>query len=89
MAWDCVDCHRNNWTVRFLITYQLVSGSIYSKTVTVDKDVRHANITGLKKFSNYSIAVLAVTSRGSGVPSAIIFEQTKEDGRYSPPELSF
>lgn len=38
-------------------------------------------LTGLKKFTNYSIQVLAYTRMGDGVPSPALFCQTEEDGK--------
>lgn len=39
-------------------------------------------INALRKFTNYSIQVLAFTKVGDGVPTAIIHCQTDEDGKY-------
>lgn len=38
-------------------------------------------LTSLKKFSNYSIQVLALTRMGDGVLSQPIFCHTEEDGK--------
>lgn len=37
-------------------------------------------ITGLRKFTNYSLQVLAFTKVGDGVFTASIYCQTEEDG---------
>lgn len=39
-------------------------------------------LTALKKFSNYSIQVLAYTRMGDGVMSQPIFCHTEEDGEF-------
>lgn len=38
-------------------------------------------ITGLRKFTNYSIQVLAFTKVGDGVYTALAYCQTEEDGK--------
>lgn len=38
-------------------------------------------VTGLRKFTNYSLQVLAFTKVGDGVHTATIYCQTDEDGR--------
>lgn len=38
-------------------------------------------ITGLRKFTNYSLQVLAFTKVGDGVHTATIYCQTDEDGK--------
>lgn len=39
-------------------------------------------VTGLSKYTNYSITVLAYTSTGDGVRSEPIYCHTEEDGTY-------
>lgn len=50
----------------------------YKKTASSDT-VLH----GLKKYTNYTMQVLATTSGGDGVRSAPIHCQTEQDGNYS------
>lgn len=38
-------------------------------------------ITGLKKFTNYSLQVLAFTKIGDGVLASPVYCQTEEDGK--------
>lgn len=38
-------------------------------------------LTGLMKYTNYSVQVLAFTRVGDGVPSRAIYCQTEEDGK--------
>lgn len=55
----------------------------------IDKDDQQTKITsmqrttigGLHKYTNYSITVLAFTTRGDGVRSEPIFCHTDEDGK--------
>lgn len=49
----------------------------YKKTASSDT-VLH----GLKKYTNYTMQVLATTSGGDGVRSAPIHCQTEQDGNY-------
>lgn len=45
---------------------------------------------GLKKYTNYSMEVLATTNGGDGVRSAPIHCQTEQDGKISrPPKTAF
>ncbi|XP_046679200.1 Down syndrome cell adhesion molecule-like protein Dscam2 isoform X5 [Homalodisca vitripennis] len=44
-------------------------------------------LTGLMKFTNYSVQVLAFTRVGDGVPSRPIFCQTEEDAPGSPADI--
>lgn len=39
-------------------------------------------ITGLKKFTNYSLQVLAFTKVGDGILTATTYCQTDEDGKF-------
>ena len=58
------------------------------KTVVTDENTKDTKITsssetilhGLKKYTNYSMQVLAFTSGGDGVRSAPIHCQTEQDG---------
>lgn len=40
-------------------------------------------ISGLRKYTNYSMTVLAYTTSGDGVRSAPVYCQTEEDGNQS------
>lgn len=40
-------------------------------------------ISGLRKFTNYSMTVLAYTASGDGVRSSPVYCQTEEDGEFS------
>lgn len=56
--------------------------------ISDNDDVQTKNITqlrttinGLRKYTNYSMSVLAYTSRGEGVRSEPVFCHTEEDGK--------
>lgn len=50
--------------------------------VTTDPESRQLRVTGLKKFTKYSLKVLAFTRKGDGVVSTDISVLTDEDGNY-------
>lgn len=56
-----------------------VSGDeeLETKVTTLTKTI----ISGLLKYANYSVTLLAFTSAGDGVKSSPIFCKTDEDGR--------
>lgn len=45
--------------------------------------MQRTTIPGLRKYTNYSITVLAYTARGDGVRSDPIYCQTEEDGKLT------
>ena len=50
--------------------------------VTTDPENRQLRVTGLKKFTKYSLKVLAFTRKGDGAVSTDISVVTDEDGNY-------
>ena len=46
------------------------------------KNVHYAELTNLKRYTEYSISVLAFTGGGDGTLSDNIISRTLEDGRY-------
>ena len=50
--------------------------------VTTDPENRQLYVTGLKKFTKYSVKVLAFTRKGDGAVSTDISVVTDEDGNY-------
>ena len=50
--------------------------------VTTDPENRQVYVTGLKKFTKYSVKVLAFTRKGDGAVSTDISVLTDEDGNY-------
>lgn len=62
-----------------LITIMIVSIE-KSEFETKITPVQHTTIQALLKYTNYSISVLAFTSKGDGVQSDYIYCKTEEDG---------
>ena len=50
--------------------------------VTTDPENRQLRVTGLNKFTKYSLKVLAFTRKGDGAVSTDISVVTDEDGNY-------
>lgn len=50
--------------------------------VATDQENRQLYVTGLKKFTKYSVKVLAFTRKGDGAVSTDISVRTDEDGKY-------
>ncbi|XP_015768418.1 PREDICTED: uncharacterized protein LOC107347066 isoform X3 [Acropora digitifera] len=68
----------------YTVTYRaLPSGSVQRKTVTAPAN--QTTLTGLKKYTNYSIVVFASTCKGAGNISAPIFVVTDEDTPSASP----
>ena len=64
----------------YTVTYRaLPSGSVQRKTVTAPAN--QTTLTGLNKYTNYSIVVFASTCKGAGNISAPIFVVTDEDSK--------
>ena len=64
----------------YTVTYkELPSGSTNSQKVNAART--QATLTGLKEYTNYSIAVFAATSKGEGNASEPIIVITDEDSR--------
>ena len=57
----------------------LADGSSQTKYVTAP--ATQTTLTGLNEYTNYSITVLASTSKGAGNASSPIFVMTDEDGK--------
>ena len=79
VQWDQVPAaHQNGAILYYTITYRaLPSGSVQTNNVTAPPN--QITLTGLNKYTNYSITVFASTSRGAGNVSAPIFIVTDED----------
>ena len=68
--------------MNYTVTYtELPDGSPISQVVIAPK--RNATLTGLTKFTNYSITVFASTAKGGGNKSELIIVITDEDRKYS------
>ena len=83
VMWDEVPVKQQNGIITaYTITY-------YSQTendngsVSVDANDRQKNLTNLKEFVNYNIAVFASTVKGNGPASEpVIVVRTDQDGKY-------
>ncbi|XP_022784712.1 protein sidekick-1-like isoform X2 [Stylophora pistillata] len=78
VTWLCVDCQQHNFTVAFLISYKHEKSN---RTVgrSVNKTVRKLLITGLGKYTNYTVYVTSITSWGLGLPGERLSILTQED----------
>ena len=81
VQWDEVPAEaQNGIIVNYTVTYrELPDGSPIPQVVIAPK--RNATLTGLKKFTNYSITVFASTAKGSGNRSEPIIVITDEDSK--------
>ena len=73
---------RNGVILSYAVSYNEVSG-VSEQTKIVDALKYQTTLTGLKKYTNYTITVVAATSKGNGVVSAPIIVITDEDGEYN------
>ena len=82
VKWDSVPAeNRNGIIMSYTVIYKELPGG--STNSLVENAARtQATLTGLKEYTNYSIAVFASTSNGDGNASEPIIEITGEDGRF-------
>ena len=80
VTWLCIDCQQHNFTVVFLVSYKPNSNN---QTVgrSVNRTVRELLITGLKKYTNYTIYVTSITIWGQGLSNERLSIRTQEDGK--------
>ena len=72
---------QNGVIVNYTVTYKwLPSGP--AQTWSVSASVNQTTVTGLNEFSNYSIAVFALTAKGGGNQSTPIVVITDEDSKF-------
>ena len=71
---------KNGIIISYTVSYQAVTSALVENT-TVNATTHEANLTGLIKNMNYSIRVLASTSKGNGNYSDPEFWVTNQDGR--------
>ncbi|RMX41265.1 hypothetical protein pdam_00012375, partial [Pocillopora damicornis] len=78
VTWLCIDCQQHNFTVGFLVSYKSNSNN---QTVgrSVNRTVRELLITGLKKYTNYTIYVTSITIWGQGLSNERLSIRTQED----------
>ena len=83
VEWDDVPAaDQNGIILSYTITYQSVTQN-HNSEVTVNYAERQANLTGLKKYLNYSITVFASTVIGDGPASKPVFVITEQDSKCS------
>ena len=64
----------------YIVSYRaLPSGSVQTKNVTAPAN--QTTLTGLNKYTNYSITVSVLTIKGAGNVNAPIFIVTDEDSK--------
>lgn len=76
--------HTNGLLLGYKVNYEHVGEIVGNESDDLDtKKTSELTfvLTGLKKYTNYSIQVLAYTRMGDGVPSPALFCQTEEDGK--------
>ena len=82
VQWDHVPpADQNGVILSYTVTYRAL-GDMLEKTELVPAPTRAATLTGLKKYTNYSITVFASTSKGGGNKSAPIIVITDEDSKF-------
>ena len=73
---------RNGVILSYTVSYNEVSGD--SEQTKIVNALKYQTIlTGLNKYTNYTITVVAATSKGNGVVSAPIIFITDEDSEYN------
>ena len=82
VQWGSVPAeNRNGIIMSYTVTYkELPGGSTNSKVANAA--TTEATLTGLKKYTNYSIAMFGSTSKGDGNVSEPIIVMTGEDSRF-------
>ena len=81
VQWGDVDAADQNGVIlSYTVTYRALPSGI-EQTKEVDAPITQANLTGLNKYTNYSITVSASTSKGGGNASAPIIVITDEDSK--------
>ena len=82
VQWDSVPAeNRNGIIMSYTITYKELPGG-GANSQKVNAATTQATLTGLKKYTNYSITVFASTSKGHGNASQPITVITGEDSRF-------
>ena len=82
VSWEVVQADLQNGIITGCnITYQSPTEND-NRFVTTGPDDRQANLTGLKKFVEYNISVVAFTVKGDGPPSVIVV-RTDQDSKLN------
>ncbi|KAL9951225.1 hypothetical protein ACROYT_G043849 [Oculina patagonica] len=79
VTWDDVPAaDQNGIILTYTITYESLTEN-HNGNVTVNYPARQTNLTGLRKYNNYSITIFASTVKGDGPASDPIFVITDQD----------
>lgn len=87
ISWQPPPAHHTNGLLQgYKVNFEFMSDLIGGMNDDIDSrkttDLTIV-LTGLKKFTNYSIQVLAFTRIGDGVVSKVLYCQTEEDGKFT------
>ncbi|XP_078355116.1 protein sidekick-1-like isoform X18 [Oculina patagonica] len=86
VTWDDVPAaDQNGIILTYTITYESLTEN-HNGNVTVNYPARQTNLTGLRKYNNYSITIFASTVKGDGPASDPIFVITDQDKPTAAPE---
>ena len=89
VQWDEVPAdNQNGIIVNYTVTYEKVP-SVNPGTKIVIAPRTNATLTGLEKYTNYSITVFASTAKGGGSRSDPIIVITDEDSKYIKSSAEF
>ena len=81
ITWNNVPAaDQNGIILTYTITYESLTEN-HNGNVTVNYPHRQGNLTGLRKFVNYSITVFASTVKGDGPPSNPIIVVTDQESK--------
>ena len=82
VQWDDVPQRDQNGIIlSYTVSYKTLPGGT-PKTEVVDTPTKQVTLTGLKKYTNYSITVFASTVKGHGNVSEPIIVITDEDSKF-------
>jgi len=84
VTWDEVPADQRNGIITgYTITYHSQTENDNGNVSVDANDPRQKNLTNLKEYVNYSIAVFASTVKGNGPASVPIVVRTDQDGKFS------
>ena len=82
VQWDDVpQLDQNGIILRYIVAYMTLPAGT-PKIEVVDTPTKQVTLTGLKKYTNYSITVFASTFKGDGNVSEPIIVITDEDSKF-------
>lgn len=68
------------WAQTVVVLITTISGN--EDAVTKQISALHTTLSGLRRYTNYSVTVCAFTAAGDGVRAAPVYCHTEEDGTY-------